>query len=132
MVIVMAPDATPAAVEAVVTVVESVGGEAFVSRGVTEMFDADAGPAPARARVSRVVIGLVGDIELFASLNLPGMRGVAKVTRVSTKFKLVSREHHPNRSVVKVAGVPIGPQTLTLIAGPCAVETPSQTLAAAR
>jgi 3-deoxy-7-phosphoheptulonate synthase len=130
MVIVMAPDATPVDIEAVVTVVESVGGEAFVSRGVTEMFDPDTGSA--HARVSRVVIGLVGDIDLFDSLNLPDMRGVRRVTRVSTKYKLVSREYHPGRSVVKVAGVPIGPQTMTLIAGPCAVESPTQTLAAAR
>ena len=28
--------------------------------------------------------------------------------------------------------MPIGPDTLTVIAGPCAVETPEQTLAAAR
>jgi 3-deoxy-7-phosphoheptulonate synthase len=130
MVIVMAPDATPADIDAVVAVVESVGGEAFVSRGVTELSDAASGSA--RARVSRVVIGLVGDVELFASLSLPDMRGVHRVTRVSTKYKLVSREHHPGRSVVKVAGVPIGPQTVTLIAGPCAVESPTQALAAAR
>jgi 3-deoxy-7-phosphoheptulonate synthase len=34
--------------------------------------------------------------------------------------------------VIRVGGVPIGPDTLTVIAGPCAVETPEQTLAAAR
>jgi 3-deoxy-7-phosphoheptulonate synthase len=34
--------------------------------------------------------------------------------------------------VVRVGGVPIGPGTMTLIAGPCAVETPDQTLAAAQ
>jgi len=33
--------------------------------------------------------------------------------------------------VIRVAGVPIGPDTLTVIAGPCAVETAEQTLAAA-
>src|SRR5213075_632478 len=33
---------------------------------------------------------------------------------------------------VAVAGVPIGPGTFTLIPGPCAVETPEQTLAAAQ
>jgi len=51
--------------------------------------------------------------------------------RVSVPYKLVSREHHRERSVIRVAGVPIGPGTLTLIAGPCSVETPEQTLAAA-
>jgi 3-deoxy-7-phosphoheptulonate synthase len=53
--------------------------------------------------------------------------------RISTPFKLVSRQHHPQMSTVFVgeARVPIGPDTFTLIAGPCAVETPEQTLAAA-
>jgi 3-deoxy-7-phosphoheptulonate synthase len=115
MVIVMAADATPLDIQAIVGLVESAGGAAFVSRGV-----------------SRVIIGLVGDIDQFAALNLHGMRGVSNVTQISAKYKLVSREHQPDRSVVQVRGVPIGPQTVTLIAGPCAVETPDQTLAAAR
>ncbi len=115
MVIVMTPEAQPSDVDAGVERVEAAGGQAFVSRGV-----------------SRVIIGLVGDVDAFATLNLSGMRGVANLTRVSTNYKLVSREHHPDRSVVHVRGVPIGPDTVTLIAGPCAVETPEQTLAAAR
>src|SRR6266487_1890446 len=115
MVIVMAANATAADVQAIVTRVESVGGEAFVSRGV-----------------SLTIIGLVGDVDLFVTLNLRGMPGVSNVMRVSAKHKLVSREHHPERSVVRVRGVPIGPETMTLIAGPCAVETRDQTLAAAR
>jgi len=114
MVIVMNTNARQQDIQAIVSLVESAGGEAFVSRGV-----------------SRVIIGLVGDIEQFATLNLLGMPGVSTVTRISSEYKLVSGEHHPDRSVVHVAGVPIGPNTMTLIAGPCAVETPDQTLAAA-
>ncbi|HEX5302303.1 MAG TPA: 3-deoxy-7-phosphoheptulonate synthase, partial [Streptosporangiaceae bacterium] len=49
----------------------------------------------------------------------------------SSPYKLVSREHHRERSVIRVGGVPIGPDTLTVIAGPCAVETAEQTLASA-
>jgi 3-deoxy-7-phosphoheptulonate synthase len=64
------------------------------------------------------------------------MPGVAEIIRVTSPYKLVSREHHPTRTVVEVgppgSTVPIGPGTLTLIAGPCAVETPEQTLTAAR
>ena len=115
MVVVMAQGASPSDVDNVVRRVESVGGEAFVSRGV-----------------SRVIVGLVGDVDLFATLNLDSMRGVAQVTRVSKGYKLVSREQGAGRSVVHVGGVPIGPDTMTLIAGPCAVETPEQTLAAAQ
>src|SRR6188768_2584085 len=114
MVVVMKPDAEADDVTAVIARVESVGGEAFVSRGVT-----------------RTIIGLVGDVESFAGLNLRGMAGVADVMRVSAPYKLVSRIHHPQMSTVYVRGVPIGPDTFTLIAGPCAVETAQQTLEAA-
>jgi len=85
--------------------------------------------------VVRTIIGLVGDIESFHGLNLRTMPGVAAVHRISDPFKLVSRQHHPARSTVWVgpAGhqVPVGPDTFTFIAGPCAVETPGQTLEAA-
>jgi 3-deoxy-7-phosphoheptulonate synthase len=115
MVVVMAPEATPADVEAVVYLVRSVGGQAFVSRGL-----------------SRTIVGLVGDVADFEALNLGSLTGVLQVIRVSVPYKLVSREHHPARSVIRVGGVPIGPGTLTVIAGPCAVESPEQTLEAAR
>lgn len=114
MVIVMGPDATQDDVEAIVEVIGTAGGDAFVSRGV-----------------SRTIIGLVGDVAQFSALDLGGMRGVADVMRVTAPYKLVSRDNHPERSTVRVGGVPIGPGTVTLIAGPCAVETPQQTLQAA-
>jgi 3-deoxy-7-phosphoheptulonate synthase len=115
MVVVMRPDAGATDVEQLVRRVEQAGGEAFVSRGVT-----------------RTIIGLVGDIDTFAGLNLRAMPGVADVMRVSAPYKLVSRVHHPEMTTVYVSGVPIGPDTFTLIAGPCAVETPQQTLQAAQ
>ncbi len=84
----------------------------------------------------RTIIGLVGDIDSFHHLNLRTLPGVADVHRISDPYKLVSRQHHPDRSTVWVGPadhqVPIGPDTFTLIAGPCAVETAEQTLEAAR
>ena len=108
MVIVMTPEATAEDVERVVEKVESVGGEAFVSKGVV-----------------RTIIGLVGDIDSFHGLNLRSMPGVADVHRISDPYKLVSRQHHrgPQHGLGR-AGVPIGPDTFTFIAGPCAVESP--------
>jgi 3-deoxy-7-phosphoheptulonate synthase len=117
MVVVMTPDATDADVAHVVERVESVGGEAFVSKGVV-----------------RTIIGLVGDIDSFHGLNLRSLPGVADVHRISDPYKLVSRQHHPDRSTVWVGRdkqVPIGPDTCTFIAGPCAVESAQQTLEAA-
>ena len=119
MVVVMSPDATDDDVAHVVAKVEAVGGEAFVSKGV-----------------ARTIIGLVGDIDSFHGLNLRTLPGVADVHRISDPYKLVSRRPHPDRSTVWVgpAGdqVPIGPDSFTLIAGPCAVESAGQTLEAAR
>jgi 3-deoxy-7-phosphoheptulonate synthase len=114
----MAPDATDEDIAAVVARVEEVGGEAFVSRGLV-----------------RTIIGLVGDIDSFHHLNLRTLQGVADVHRISDPYKLVSRQHHPERSTVWVGApahqVPIGPDTFTLIAGPCAVESHEQTYEAA-
>jgi 3-deoxy-7-phosphoheptulonate synthase len=119
MVVVMSPDATDEQVANVVDRVEAVGGEAFVSKGVV-----------------RTIIGLVGDIDSFHHLNLRTLPGVADVHRISDPYKLVSRQHHADRSTVWVPGpthsVPIGPDTFTFIAGPCAVESPAQTLEAAQ
>ena len=115
MVVVMRPGAAPEELDAVVERVEQAGGSAFVSRGV-----------------HRTIVGLVGDVTAFQALNLRAMPGVGEVVRVSKPYKLVSRENHPEATVVEVGGVPIGPGTFTLIAGPCAVETPEQTLQAAR
>ncbi len=115
----MSPDATEEDISQVVARVEGVGGEAFVSKGVV-----------------RTIIGLVGDIESFHHLNLRALSGVADVHRISDPHKLVSRQHHQERSTVWVGReghrVPIGPGTFTLIAGPCAVENAEQTIAAAR
>ena len=116
MVVVMAAEATEEDADGVVSLVREAGGEAFVSRGE-----------------SRTIIGLSGDIDRFAAtLNLASQPGVSDVVRISVPYKLVSREHRRERSVIRVGGVPIGPDTLTVIAGPCAVETPEQTLASAR
>jgi 3-deoxy-7-phosphoheptulonate synthase len=114
MVVVMAAEAGEAEVDGVVERVRAAGGDAFVSRGV-----------------SRTIVGLVGDVDHLGTLNLRGMPGVSDVVRISAPYKLVSREHHRDRSVIRVGDVPIGPDTLTVIAGPCAVETAEQTLASA-
>ncbi len=116
MVIVMTAEATESDIAEVVDRVTTAGGEAFVSRGE-----------------SRTVVGLVGDVDRFHGLNLRALAGVLDVVRVSTPFKLVSREHHdPSTVYVGDARVPIGPGVFTLIAGPCAVESPEQTLQAAQ
>jgi 3-deoxy-7-phosphoheptulonate synthase len=118
MVIVMAPGATDDDVTAVIGQIEVHGGQAFVSRGVM-----------------RTIVGVVGTEDVLETLdasNIGGLPGVAETMRITAPYKLVSAQNHSKRTTIRVGGVPIGPDTFTLIAGPCAVETPAQTLEAAQ
>jgi 3-deoxy-7-phosphoheptulonate synthase len=115
MVIVMAPGASDTDVANVVTHIDAHGGQAFVSRGVM-----------------RTIIGVVGTEDVLETLDADGLPGVAETMRITAPYKLVSAQNHARRTTVRVGGVPIGPDTFTFIAGPCAVETPEQTLEAAR
>jgi 3-deoxy-7-phosphoheptulonate synthase len=114
MVIVMAPEATDADVAVVTAHIETHGGQAFVSRGVM-----------------RTIIGVVGTEEVLETLDAEGLPGVVETMRITAPYKLVSAQNHARRTTVRVGGVPIGPDTFTFIAGPCAVETPEQTLESA-
>lgn len=115
MVVVMRHTATDDDITKVVDAVGEVGGDAFVSRGRHQ-----------------TIVGLVGDLAQFSELPLHAFPGVEDVIRVSKPYKLVSIETHPRPSTVYVGDVPIGRDTFTLIAGPCAVETAEQTEAACR
>jgi 3-deoxy-7-phosphoheptulonate synthase len=115
MVIVMAPGAEEAEIQGVVTHIEAHGGQAFVSRGVM-----------------RTIVGVVGTEDVLETMDADGLPGVAETMRITAPYKLVSAQNHPHRTTIRVAGVPIGPETFTFIAGPCAVETPDQTLEAAQ
>ena len=79
----------------------------------------------------RVVIGVVGDVGLRKEQvmnHLAGLPGVESVTPVSKPFKLTSREFHPGDSVIRAGSATIGGGTLTVMAGPCAIESRDQLL----
>ncbi|MCA1839030.1 MAG: 3-deoxy-7-phosphoheptulonate synthase [Actinomycetota bacterium] len=114
MLIVMHKDSTDLQIEAVLAKVRATGTECFVSRGDYH-----------------TVIGIVGDPEPLEELPLAAMSGVERVQRVTKSYKVVSHEGHPGQSTIEVRGHSIGPDTFTLIAGPCAVETEQQTIEAA-
>jgi 3-deoxy-7-phosphoheptulonate synthase len=77
------------------------------------------------------IIGAVGktgqEIDFFE--NLPG---VTKVIPISTSFKLVSRQMHPEDTRVQIGDVVVGGERIAVIAGPCAIESRDQALAIAR
>ncbi len=80
----------------------------------------------------RTIVGVIGDKKKIANLEMNMMPGVEKTVRITEKYKLVSREFHPADTVVDVDGVKIGGEHLTVMAGPCAVESEEQLKEAAR
>lgn len=86
-------------------------------------------PIPGEQRTAIGVTGNRGAIDPAALENLPG---VLEVFRISHPYRLVSREFHPEDTVVPVGGVPVGGKRVVVVAGPCAVESAEQTLRIAR
>jgi 3-deoxy-7-phosphoheptulonate synthase len=82
--------------------------------------------------VERLVLGAVGDGRLDEPSILQLMPGVEKVLRVRHPYKLVSREVKSEDTIVLVGDVGIGGGEIVIMAGPCAVESEEQLLAAAR
>ena len=115
MLIVMDRNATGQDVDRVVAAAERLGLKAH--------------PIPGAQRTAIGLTGNKGAIGPAAFENLPG---VFEVIRVSHPYKLVSREFHPEDTIVSIGGVPVGGTALVVMAGPCAVESRDQILAVAR
>lgn len=82
----------------------------------------------------RTIIGVVGaGIPPTLRDELAHFAGVETTVRVSSPYKLVGREFHPEDTVVDVRGIKIGGQhPCVVIAGPCAVEGEEQIMTTAR
>lgn len=116
MLIVMHHSATDEQVRAVT--------DAVTAMGLT------AEPIPGSLRTAIGVLGNQGYVDDTTIRELPGVR---EVIHVSKPYKLVSRDFHPESSIVEAGGVRFGGnQPPVLIAGPCTVESEAQMLEAAR
>ena len=78
--------------------------------------------------VAKTVIGAIGERTQNAMECLELLAGVERVVPIMQPYKLASRELVDHDTTVEVAGRIIGGRKLTLIAGPCAVESCSQLL----
>jgi 3-deoxy-7-phosphoheptulonate synthase len=77
--------------------------------------------------VAQTVIAAIGDERTHQNLeSLNALPQVESVLRVQKRYKLASRESHPANTVVHVDGIPVGGPALTLMAGPCSVESAEQ------
>ncbi|MBI3874388.1 MAG: 3-deoxy-7-phosphoheptulonate synthase [Verrucomicrobia bacterium] len=116
MIIVLKPHITRKEEAAVLAEIRKLGYRPHVMRGV-----------------ARTVIGAIGDERTHRNLEtLTAWPQVESVTPIQKRFKLVSREAHPANSTVTLPnGVVIGGSKLTVMAGPCSVESERQLLTTA-
>jgi len=78
----------------------------------------------------RTVIAVIGDEREMDIKKFQAMEGVEKVMPVLRPYRLVSRESHPEDSVVDFGdGVKIGgKEAISIMAGPCSIESEELTL----
>ncbi len=114
MVIIMNPDATAENIKGVIEMIQDAGLSAKVMEGSQQR-----------------IVGVIGDKTRLASCAIDALPGVERSVSISKSYKLASREFHPQSSVIDVDGVPVGGDEFVVMAGPCAVESREQLLAAA-
>ncbi len=81
------------------------------------------------AGAERTVIAVVGEVgprKSVLSSRLAALPGVETITPISRPFKLTSREFHPENTVIRVLDTIVGDGSLTVMAGPCSVESRDQ------
>ena len=111
MLVIMKKDATEAQVEAVIREIEALG-----YRGI---------PMPGIQRTAICTIGNQGPVEDSRILALDGVKETIRVTK---PYKLVSRETHPQPTIISIGNVIIGGEKPVIMAGPCAIESENQAL----
>lgn len=112
MVVIMKMDATAENIKNVIEVIEEHGLTAKVMEGSQQK-----------------IVGVIGDKTILAAVAIDAMPGVERSVAISKSYKLVSREFHPQSSVINVSGVKIGDgEDFVVMAGPCAVESREQIL----
>lgn len=115
MIIVFKPRATENDVKRIIAKVERMGLKTHLSKG--EM---------------STIVGLVGDTTRVDPKQFEVDECVERIMKVSEPYKLANRAFHPEDSIIDVSGVKVGGNNLTLIAGPCSVESKEQVIEIAR
>lgn len=115
MIVVLKPNPNPEQVNAFISWLEGKGISVHKSVGVNE-----------------TVFGLVGDtasldIGLIAALDI-----VEDVKRIVEPYKDANRKFHPEDTVIPVGNTQVGGGTLTIMAGPCSVESEEQLVGIAK
>ncbi|MCK4416761.1 MAG: 3-deoxy-7-phosphoheptulonate synthase [Candidatus Latescibacteria bacterium] len=119
MIVILRADAPETDIDQVVRILKDSGyRDAHISKGL-----------------EKVVVGAIGrpqQDKTLISERLKTLPFVENTISISKPYKLVSKEFHPEKTVIKVADVKIGGEQIVVMAGPCSVESREQLLSTAR
>ena len=113
--IIMSSEATQEEVDKVIEKIKGMGFGVHISKGT-----------------EKTIIGIIGDTRGISDEVFKIMPGVADVISILRDYKLASREFHPEDTIIEVDGIKIGEGTITIIAGPCSIESKQQLLKTAK
>lgn len=74
----------------------------------------------------RIILGAIGVKPNFDTRKIRILEGVAEVYRITEPFKLASRSFKKENTIFKIKDVTIGGNEVSVIAGPCSVESEEQ------
>lgn len=114
MIIVMKPNTPKEAIEQVVSTVESCGLSTHFSQGEEV-----------------TIIGVIGDKTKLNTQAIEASPGVEKVVPITESYKLSNKKFHPAPTSFPLRNTTVGFGSMTVMAGPCAVETEAQLLSIA-
>lgn len=110
MIVIMKVNASTEAIDRVKQEIEKLSYEHHIIEGAT-----------------RAVIGVLGKKPLRGKQHLQSLPEVADVMEVSSPYKLASREWKKGDTIVKVGSASIGGDQVSVMAGPCSIESYEQT-----
>ena len=109
MIVILKENPNPRQLDSLMTWLKSKGLEIHKSVGATH-----------------TLLGLIGDTSSVDMNLIKALDIVEDVTRISEPYKNANRKFHPRDTVIEVGNTKIGGGSLTLIAGPCSVESEEQ------
>lgn len=111
MIIVMKPNAEESAAKKIITKIEEKGLHTHLSQGEEVL-----------------IIGVVGDKSKLDTNAICALPSVEKIVPITESYKLSNKKFHPEPMEFSVGSTKIGPNNITIMSGPCAVETEEQLL----
>ena len=96
-------------IDHIVDIIEKAGLKVHISKGT-----------------EKCIIGIIGDERKVDQDKIMGLDYVEKLMPIQKPYRRVSREAHPDNTVIDVKGVKFGGKDIVIIAGPCACESEEQ------